>query len=111
MATNVAGFYDLKSGQHTPLFSDEHNYSQPTWSPDSQKIAFTSNSSGSNQLHVYWLAQDKQALLTQLPKSVRNLTWSNDSEQIAFTMSIPEGKSAFKSVKPPNQKAPSGQTS
>lgn len=96
--------YDIKSGQHTPLFSDEHNYSQPTWSPDSKKIAFTSNSSGSNQLHVYWLAQDKQALLTQLPKSVRNLTWSNDSEQIAFTMSIPEGKSVFaKSVKLPKK--------
>ena len=96
--------YDLKSGQHTPLFSDEHNYSQPTWSPDSQKIAFTSNKSGSNQLHVYWLAQDKQALLTQLPKSVGDLTWSHDAEHIAFTMSIPEGKSAFaKSVKLPKK--------
>ena len=96
--------YDLKSGQHTPLFDDEHSYSQPTWSPDSKKIAFTSNVSGSNQLHVYWLAQDKQALLTQLPKSVGNLTWSHDSEQIAFTMNIPEGKTAFaKSVKLPKK--------
>ncbi|WP_404340745.1 S9 family peptidase [Pseudoalteromonas mariniglutinosa] len=95
---------DLANDQHTPLFADEHSYSQPRWSPDSKKIAFTSTMSGSKQLHVYWLEQDKHALLTQLPKSISDITWSPDSEQLAFTMNVPQGKSDFaKSVKLPTK--------
>lgn len=96
--------YDVKQNQHYPLLADEHNYGQPTWSPDSKKIAFTSNRSGSNQLYVYWLAQDKLALLTQLPKSIRGLSWSNNGNNIAFTMNVPAGKTDFvKSVKLPKK--------
>ncbi|WP_440589684.1 S9 family peptidase [Pseudoalteromonas pernae] len=94
--------YDVKSDLHTPLFADEHNYSSARWSPDGTRIAFSSNRSGSSQLHMYWLEQNKTALLTQLPKSVSNLSWSPDGKQLAFTMSLPEGKSDFvKSVKLP----------
>ncbi|MFC3030937.1 S9 family peptidase [Pseudoalteromonas fenneropenaei] len=94
--------YDLEKQSHYPLFADEHSYSQAVWSPDSRRIAFTSNMSGSRQLHVYWLAEDKQAVLTQLSKAVSNLVWSPDGEQLAFTMNVPQGKSDFaKSVKLP----------
>ncbi|MDP2633880.1 MULTISPECIES: S9 family peptidase [unclassified Pseudoalteromonas] len=96
--------YDVKQNQHYPLLADEHNYGQPTWSPDAKKIAFTSNRSGSNQLYVYWLEQDKLALLTQLPKSIRSLSWSNNSNNIAFTMNVPAGKTDFvKSVQLPKK--------
>ncbi|AOT06925.1 S9 family peptidase [Pseudoalteromonas luteoviolacea] len=96
--------YDIAKKSHYPLFADQHNYGQPRWSPDSSKIAFTSNSSGSRQLHVYWVEQDKQAVLTQLPKAIGHITWSPDGEQIAFTMNVPQGKSKFaKSVKLPSK--------
>ena len=96
--------YDVKQNQHYPLLADEHSYGQPTWSPDSKKIAFTSNRSGSNQLYVYWLEQDKLALLTQLPKSIRSLSWSNNANNIAFTMNVSAGKTDFvKSVKLPKK--------
>ncbi|MCF2856733.1 S9 family peptidase [Pseudoalteromonas sp. SMS1] len=96
--------YNVQTKAHYPLFSDQFNYSQPRWSPDGSKIAFTSNRSGSRQLHVYWVKQDKLAVLTQLPKAVNNITWSPDGEQIAFTMNVPQGKSNFaKSVKLPSK--------
>ncbi len=96
--------YDVKTDMHTPLFADEHTYSSARWSPDGTRIAFSSNRSGSSQLHMYWLEQNKTALLTQLPKSVSNLSWSPDGKHLAFTMSLPEGKSDFvKSVKLPTK--------
>ncbi|KZN47280.1 prolyl oligopeptidase family serine peptidase [Pseudoalteromonas luteoviolacea] len=96
--------YNVQSEEHYPLFSDQYTYSQPRWSPDGSKIAFTSNRSGSRQLHVYWVKQDKLAVLTQLPKAVNNITWSPDGQQIAFTMNVPQGKSKFaKSVKLPSK--------
>lgn len=79
---------DVKSGQQTPLFVDQFNYSQPQWSPDGSKIAFISDRSGSRQIHLHWLTENRTALLSALPKSPANLTWSPDGEQLAFSMSV-----------------------
>ncbi|WP_022945315.1 prolyl oligopeptidase family serine peptidase [Pseudoalteromonas ruthenica] len=96
--------YSLSTDEHTPLFADQYSYAQPRWSPDGTRIAFTSSRSGSLQVHMHWLAQDKTALLSQLPKPVRDLTWSPDGTQLAFTMTVPQGPSDFvKSVKLPKK--------
>lgn len=87
--------YDLDSNQHYPLFADQFKYTQPRWSPDSEQIAFVSNSTGKGQLHVYWLEQGKQAVLTQLDKPIANISWSPDGQQLAFTMAVAQGKSDF----------------
>ncbi|MFY8275366.1 S9 family peptidase [Pseudoalteromonas sp. SSDWG2] len=101
--------YDVKKDAHVPLFADEHSYSSARWSNDGSRIAFVSDRSGSSQLHMLWLEQNKSALLTQLPKSISNLTWSPDGTQLAFTMNVPEGKSDYvKSVKMPSK--PKGAT-
>ncbi|CAM3991154.1 S9 family peptidase [Pseudoalteromonas byunsanensis] len=81
---------DSKSNTQSPLFSDENRYNQPRWSPDGNKLAFVSNVSGSNQIHVHYLKQNRSALLTQLKSEVSDLTWSPDGKWLAFSQKVEE---------------------
>lgn len=96
---------DVKSGQQSPLFADQFNYSSPRWSPDGRQLAFISDSSGSRQIHLHWLAQNRSAKLSNLQHSPANLVWSPDGQQLAFTMNMPaapaEMQQKVKRVKKP----------
>lgn len=98
---------DTKTGTHTPLFADNHSYANPTWSPDGKRLAFTSNRSGRNQIHVFWLAEQRVTAITEVAKSPNSLAWSPDGQQLAFMMAVNAEKSDFaksvKSVKKPEQ--------
>ncbi|MCL4410869.1 MAG: S9 family peptidase [Gammaproteobacteria bacterium] len=79
---------DIKSGQHSPLFADEYQYSSPKWSPDGKRLAFVSNRSGSSQVHVYWFEQDKSARITDVRRAPSDVTWSPDGKHIAFSQEV-----------------------
>lgn len=79
---------DVKSQQQIPLFSDDKKYSQPRWSADGKKIAFISNRTGSYQIHVHYLEENKTALVSQLQTKVSNLTWSPNGQWLAFTQKV-----------------------
>lgn len=81
---------DVKSQQQVPLFSNDKQYSQPRWSADGKKIAFVSNLTGSYQVHVHYLEQNRTALVSQLQGSAANLTWSPDGQWLAFTQKVKE---------------------
>ncbi|KFZ31150.1 acyl-peptide hydrolase [Pseudidiomarina salinarum] len=95
---------DVATGQHTPLFADQFSYGNLSWSPDSSRLAFTSNRQGSNQIYVYWLAEQQLAQVTDVRQSPGNLSWSPDGKQIGFIMSQPAPKTDYaKSVAQPER--------
>src|SRR5690554_4164273 len=86
---------NTKTGEHTPLFADQASYGNATWSPDSSRLAFTSNREGRNQIHVHYLAQNRTAAVTDVTSSPSQLSWSHDGKQLAFMMNVPAAKTAF----------------
>ena len=93
---NSLWLLDVKSGQQLPLFADNFNYSQPRWSADGKQLAFIANSSGSRQIHLHYLAENKTAQLSRLPQSPANLSWSPDGTLLAFTMNVAAGEAEVK---------------
>ncbi|MCF6434061.1 S9 family peptidase [Pseudoalteromonas sp. MMG022] len=92
---------DSKSGVQSPLFSDENRYTQPRWSPKGDKIAFVSNVSGSTQIHVHYLKQNRTALLTQLKTGISDLTWSPDGQWLAYSQKVAEKPSVIAKMPAP----------
>jgi dipeptidyl aminopeptidase/acylaminoacyl peptidase len=70
--------------------------SSPTWSPDGKRIAFLSDRSGANQIHVMWIDTREVVQLTNLEHAPRALTWSPDGQKIAFTSFIPDNDPVLK---------------
>ena len=96
--------YEVKTKRHYPLHADKFNYQNPSWSADGNKIAFQSNRSGSKQLYVQWLDENKLALITQVEKSMENVVWSPNGEWLAFTMEVPAPKTDYvKSIYTPKK--------
>ena len=78
----------LDKQDHRPLYSGIKSARSPRWSPDGTKLAFISNDTGSQQIHVRWMDNGETAVITQLQKSPSNLTWSPDGKWLAFTMNV-----------------------
>ena len=84
---------DLTSGQLTQLTSGDYDDSQPTWNPDGNLIAFTSNRSeepDSNSNNDIWVVSadspDRGATLLRItdnPGSDSSPSWSPDGNYIA----------------------------
>lgn len=93
---------ETETGKALPIFDDGHSYGALSWSNDSSRLAFTSNRNEQNQIHVYWINEQKVAKVTNVHESPSSLAWSNDDQQIAFMMSVKAGPTEFeKSVKMP----------
>ncbi len=87
---------------HVKLTQQDQNESNPRWSPDGTRIAFTSSAGNDgSELFVYWVESGKMARITQLERSPGDLQWSPDGSHIAFSMHVPESNPVL--VKPPSK--------
>ena len=91
---------------HRPLYSGLNSIRSPRWSPTGEKLAFISNDTGSQQIHVRWFDNGDTAVISQLQASPSNLSWSPDGKWLAFTMNV---KAPTKSIAEPRTK-PKGAT-
>lgn len=81
---------DADGGNNQPLTGRDAGESNPVWSPDGTRIAFTSSTDKGAEIYVYWLDSGKSSRLTQLERSPSGLAWSPDGSRIAFSMLVPE---------------------
>ena len=81
---------DTDGSNNTPLTGRDSDESNPVWSPDGSRIAFTSASDGGTEVFVVWVETGKSARLTQLNRTPKGLSWSPDGAHIAFRMLVPE---------------------
>ena len=89
---------------HQKLTSNEVGESKPVWSPDGQRIAFSSATKDGTNLFVYWLQTGKIAKVSQLASSPSKVSWSKDGKWLAFSMKVPSKELSL--VQPP--KMPKG---
>ena len=80
---------DAASGRQRPLVTGPGTYTQPRWSPDGTRIAYSSTDEGGSQLHVRWLDANAASRITNLPDAPESIAWSPDGRTIAYTMRVP----------------------
>ena len=88
---------------HHKLTSSEVSESSPQWSPNGDRIVYTSSTDEGSEIYVYWVDSAKQAKLTQLPFGPSSLTWSPDGQYLAFSMNV-EAKAPVIAKMPPKPK-------
>lgn len=94
---------DSDGDEHVPLTGRDVDESQPVWSPDGSRIAFTSDSANGTEIFVVWVDTGKSTRLTELNRSPKGLSWSPDGTQIAFRARVPEAPLILvKAPKPPD---------
>jgi acylaminoacyl-peptidase len=72
-----------------PLTTGSYRDSSPRISPDGTRIAYLSNRSGKNQVHVRWLDSSQEAQITELQQAPSGIEWSPDGKWIGYTARVP----------------------
>jgi dipeptidyl aminopeptidase/acylaminoacyl peptidase len=80
------------TGERYQLTSGKKASTGPQWSPDSRRLAFTSDRDGKRQIYVIAPAGGEAAQLTAEDNGVSAIAWSPDGAAIAFTSAGPESK-------------------
>jgi dipeptidyl aminopeptidase/acylaminoacyl peptidase len=80
------------TGERYQLTSGKKSSSGPQWSPDSRRLAFTSDRDGKRQLYVIAPAGGEAAQLTAEENGVGAIAWSPGGDTIAFTGTGPDSK-------------------
>ncbi|HEX8090397.1 MAG TPA: DPP IV N-terminal domain-containing protein, partial [Blastocatellia bacterium] len=82
----------VATGERYQLTNAKKSSSGPQWSPDSKRIAFTSDRDGKRQIYLIAPAGGEAAQLTNAETGVNSFSWSPDGRRIAFTGAEPESK-------------------
>ena len=80
------------TGERYQLTSGKKSSTGPQWSPDSHRIAFTSDRDGKRQIYLISPSGGEATQLTAEDNGVGGIGWSPDGASIAFTSSGPDSK-------------------
>lgn len=80
------------TGERYQLTNAKKSSSNPQWSPDSKRIAFSSDRDGKRQLYLIPPNGGEAIQLTNVETGVNGFRWSADGRRIAFTAADPENK-------------------
>ena len=77
---------DAQGKNTVRLTRGDRNNANPKWSPDGQRIAFTSNRDGKNNIYILPVMGGESERLTDVKTGVADFQWSPDGKMIAYTM-------------------------
>lgn len=80
------------TGERYQLTSGKKGSAGPQWSPDSRRLAFTSDRDGKRQIYVIAPSGGEASQLTAEDNGVGAIAWSPDGASLAFTSTGPESK-------------------
>jgi dipeptidyl aminopeptidase/acylaminoacyl peptidase len=80
------------TGERYQLTSGKKSSTGPQWSPDSRRLAFTSDRDGKRQIYVISPSGGEAIALTAEENGIGSIAWSPDGASIAFTSSGPDAK-------------------
>ena len=75
---------DLAAEEHTQLTFGHHRDSQPSWSPDGNRIVFISNREGNRELYIMNKDGSELTRLTESLEDEESPDWSPDGSKIAY---------------------------
>jgi dipeptidyl aminopeptidase/acylaminoacyl peptidase len=75
--------------ENRPLTTGAFRDTSPRLSPDGTRVAFLSNRSGKNQIHVRWLDGGQETQVTDLQQAPSAIEWSPDGKWIGYTARVP----------------------
>lgn len=80
----------LDGGEAQPVFREEADQSNASWSPDGSRILFTSNYNGTHKLNVVRVnGRSNVTLVDPEMGVVSDPAWSPDGDQIAYALETP----------------------
>jgi acylaminoacyl-peptidase len=71
-----------------PLTSGNRSDTEPRWSPDGTRLAYTSDQDGRGDIYVRWLDSGQTARLTNAVEAPSGLSWSPDGKSLAFSARV-----------------------
>ena len=97
---------DADGSDHHKLTSRDVNESNPRWSPDGNRIVFTSSKEDDgSEIYIYWMESGSLSRITQLEESPSGITWSPDGKHLAFNMKVNESNPKLADSKQPPEGA------
>ncbi|RKQ43028.1 dipeptidyl aminopeptidase/acylaminoacyl peptidase [Roseivirga pacifica] len=88
-ATSKLWIMNVDGSAHRKLTDRDKNESNPTWSPNGSKLAFTSSGKQGSEIFIYDFEYNNVQEISALPSSPGSLSWSPNGDEIAFSMFVP----------------------
>ena len=86
---------DLRRGTDRPLFGATESAGSVQWSPNGDRILYTSSVDGNPTLNIRFMDSGESFVLARFEQSINSPRWSPNGKKIAFTMFVPETSTSF----------------